>query len=117
MVEEIKVAQNMPGPGPVVQPATGAPGTGPAPAGPQPVPAAPAAAGGTSPPHRPPASADQPPSDNQPAGMDTPSVPPDPGFLERGGLRRRLRFLRKTRELAYRDLGGLVFEMHRLGQE
>jgi len=41
----------------------------------------------------------------------------DPGFLERGGLRRRLRFLRKTRELAYRDLGGLVFEMHRLGQQ
>jgi hypothetical protein len=41
----------------------------------------------------------------------------DPGFLERGGLRRRLRFLRKTRELAYRDLGGLVYEMHRLGQQ
>jgi hypothetical protein len=53
----------------------------------------------------------------QPAGVDTPAVPPDPGFLERGGLRRRLRFLRKTRELAYRDLGGLVFEMHKLGQE
>ena len=31
-------------------------------------------------------------------------------------MRRRLRFLRKARELAYRDLGGLVFEMHRLGQ-
>ncbi len=41
----------------------------------------------------------------------------DPGFLERGGLRRRQRFLRKTRELAYRDLGGFVFEMHRLGQQ
>jgi hypothetical protein len=41
----------------------------------------------------------------------------DPGFLERGGLRRRLRFLRKARELAYRDLGGLVFEMHRVGQQ
>jgi hypothetical protein len=39
-----------------------------------------------------------------------------PGFRERGGMRRRLRFLRKARELAYRDLGGLVFEMHRLGQ-
>ena len=46
-----------------------------------------------------------------------PTAPADPGFLERGGLRRRLRFLRKTRELAYRDLGGLVFEMHRLGQQ
>jgi hypothetical protein len=42
-----------------------------------------------------------------------PAAPPDPGFLERGGLRRRLRFLRKTRELAYRDLGGLMFELHR----
>jgi len=31
-------------------------------------------------------------------------------------MRRRLRFLRKARELAYRDLGGLVFEMHRLGE-
>jgi hypothetical protein len=31
-------------------------------------------------------------------------------------MRRRLRFLRKARELAYRDLGGLLFEMHRLGQ-
>jgi hypothetical protein len=58
-----------------------------------------------------------PPTENQPAGVDAASIPQDPGFLERGGLRRRLRFLRKTRELAYRDLGGLVFEMHRLGQE
>jgi hypothetical protein len=31
-------------------------------------------------------------------------------------MRRRLRFLRRARELAYRDLGGLVFEMHRLGR-
>jgi hypothetical protein len=31
-------------------------------------------------------------------------------------MRRRLRFLRKARELAYRDLGGLVFEMQRLGE-
>jgi hypothetical protein len=51
------------------------------------------------------------------AGVDAPAAATDPGFLERGGLRRRLRFLRKTRELAYRDLGGLVFEMHRLGQQ
>jgi len=51
------------------------------------------------------------------AGVDDGAAPSDPGFLERGGLRRRLRFLRKTRELAYRDLGGLVFEMHRLGQQ
>jgi hypothetical protein len=39
-----------------------------------------------------------------------------PGFRERGRMRRRVRFLRKARELAYRDLGGLVFEMHRLGR-
>lgn len=50
------------------------------------------------------------------AGIDTPPVPENPGFRQRGRLRRRLRFLRRARELAYRDLGGLVFEMHRLGQ-
>jgi hypothetical protein len=31
-------------------------------------------------------------------------------------VRRRVRFLRKARELAYRDLGGLVFDLHRFGQ-
>jgi hypothetical protein len=36
-----------------------------------------------------------------------------PGFGERGRMRRRARFLRKARELAYRDLGGLVFDLHR----
>lgn len=39
-----------------------------------------------------------------------------PGFLERAALRRRLRFLERTRELAYRDLGGLVFDLHRFGR-
>ena len=39
-----------------------------------------------------------------------------PGFIARGRSRRRLRFLRKARELAYRDLGGLVFNLHRFGQ-
>jgi hypothetical protein len=38
------------------------------------------------------------------------------GFAERGRVRRRARFLRKARELAYRDLGGLVFNLHRFGQ-
>jgi len=42
---------------------------------------------------------------------ETPSGPP--GFSERGRMRRRMRFLRKARELAYRDLGGLVFDLHR----
>jgi len=31
-------------------------------------------------------------------------------------MRRRAMFLRKARELAYRDLGGLVFTLHRFGQ-
>jgi hypothetical protein len=39
-----------------------------------------------------------------------------PGFGERGRMRRRARFLRKARELAYRDLGGLVYDLHRFGQ-
>jgi hypothetical protein len=43
-------------------------------------------------------------------------APATPGFGERGRMRRRARFLRKARELAYRDLGGLVFDLHRFGQ-
>ncbi len=39
-----------------------------------------------------------------------------PGFRSRGQARRRARFLRRARELAYRDLGGLVFNLHRFGQ-
>jgi hypothetical protein len=39
-----------------------------------------------------------------------------PGFRARGRARRRLRFLRRARELAYRDLGGLVFDLHRFGR-
>jgi hypothetical protein len=31
-------------------------------------------------------------------------------------MRRRLHFLRKARELGYRDLGGLVFDLHRFRQ-
>jgi hypothetical protein len=45
---------------------------------------------------------------------DAPTGPP--GFGERGRMRRRARFLRKARELAYRDLGGLVFDLHRFGK-
>jgi hypothetical protein len=51
-----------------------------------------------------------------PTGAEVPTEPRAPGFRERGRMRRRVRFLRKARELAYRDLGGLVFEMHRIGQ-
>src|ERR1700727_2735762 len=48
--------------------------------------------------------------------VDTPVPAGPPGFRERGRMRRRARFLRKARELAYRDLGGLVFNLHRFGQ-
>src|SRR6202453_1226355 len=49
-----------------------------------------------------------------PAGEDAPNG--SPGFSERGRMRRRARFLRKAPELAYRDLGGLVYNLHRFGQ-
>jgi hypothetical protein len=45
-----------------------------------------------------------------------PAVPPAerrPGFRERGRMRRRLRYLRKLRELQVRDLGGLAFDLRR----
>jgi hypothetical protein len=38
------------------------------------------------------------------------------GFMQRALVRRRVRFLRRRRELALHDLGGFVFETHRLGQ-
>jgi len=37
------------------------------------------------------------------------------GFLQRAVIRRRVRFLRRRRELALHDLGGFAFESHRLG--
>ncbi len=40
-------------------------------------------------------------------------VPRRPGFRARGRMRRRLRYLRKLRELQVRDLGGLVFDLRR----
>jgi hypothetical protein len=43
-------------------------------------------------------------------------VAEQPGFRSRGRTRRRARFLRRARELAYRDLGGLVYNLHRFGQ-
>jgi hypothetical protein len=62
------------------------------------------------------------PAEQRPAGSDAPSNGETPGaeipdgFGARGRIRRRVRFLRKARELAYRDLGGLVFNLHRFGQ-
>jgi hypothetical protein len=43
-------------------------------------------------------------------------LPPKASFRDRGKLRRRLRFLRRARELAYRDIGGLIFDMRRFGR-
>lgn len=79
---------------------------------------------------RPTEQAAQPGQRNESAEMREPesaqAVPPaqaapqqadvEPGFLPRGRMRRRSRFLRAARELAYRDLGGLVFDLHRFGQ-
>lgn len=56
---------------------------------------------------------EQPP---QPPSEPAPQPPSEPGFLARGHIRRRARFLRAARELAYRDLGGLVFDLHRFEQ-
>jgi hypothetical protein len=54
------------------------------------------------------------PQPDEPAGLA--GSDERPGFIARGRARRRARFLRKARELAYRDLGGLVFNLHRFGQ-
>jgi hypothetical protein len=50
-----------------------------------------------------------------PAGQD-PIAPGAPSFRHRGRLRRRLRYLRRVRELGFRDLGGLVFDQHKFSQ-
>lgn len=51
-----------------------------------------------------------------PAGADGPP-PSSPTVLARGKLRRRLRYLRRVREIGFRDLGGLVFDLDRFGRE
>lgn len=38
------------------------------------------------------------------------------GFLGRARLRRRLRHLEQSKEMALRDIGGLTFELHRAGK-
>lgn len=54
----------------------------------------------------------------RPPGADLGSVASAerPGFRERGQLRRRLRYLRRLRELGFRDVGGLVFDLDRFGR-
>jgi hypothetical protein len=44
-------------------------------------------------------------------------VGPPPSFRSRGAMRRRLRYLRRARELGFRDLGGLVFDLRRFERE
>jgi hypothetical protein len=57
------------------------------------------------------------PDSGQPGDLEPAGAPPGAtGFGARGRVRRRARFLRKARELAYRDLGGLVFNLDRFGQ-
>ncbi|HYM54293.1 MAG TPA: hypothetical protein VES97_02940 [Solirubrobacteraceae bacterium] len=56
------------------------------------------------------------PTDAQIEAQDAGISTSPSGFGARGRARRRARFLRKARELAYRDLGGLVFNLHRFGQ-
>jgi ribosomal protein L40E len=56
-----------------------------------------------------------PPPGPAPAGTE-PADPPRPGFRERSRLRRRLQYLRRVRELGFRDLGGLVFDQHRFAR-
>jgi hypothetical protein len=62
-----------------------------------------------------------PPDPAVPAGLELQppaDVPPAvPSFRTRGRLRRRLRYLRRVRELGFRDLGGLTFDLHRFGRE
>jgi hypothetical protein len=53
-----------------------------------------------------------------PAGTDLDVLVGDrPTSQRRGRLRRRLRHLRRVREVLMRDLGGLMFEIHRSGEQ
>jgi hypothetical protein len=45
------------------------------------------------------------------------TVAPIPSFRSRGAMRRRLRYLRRARELGFRDLGGLVFDLRRFERD
>ena len=67
-----------------------------------------------------PQTAEAPPTEVQPAvpagAEPADPVAPRPTFRNRGRLRRRLRFLRRVRELGFRDLGGLVFDQHRFNR-
>lgn len=69
--------------------------------------------------------ADAPPAAGDPAEADAPTgavaaareVPARVDFRSRSRLRRRLRYLRRVREIGFRDLGGLVFDLDRFGRD
>src|SRR4051812_29817353 len=46
-----------------------------------------------------------------------PADPTEESWRKRSRLRRRARYLRRARELALRDLGGLVFDLDRFGRD
>lgn len=91
---------------------------------PQPPPLEPAPAAADTPPPAATAVADRPtevgadpaPSSPTPAGAAPGASFDHPGFRARGQLRRRLRYLRRVRELGLRDVGGLVFDLDRFGR-
>jgi hypothetical protein len=69
--------------------------------------------------------ADPPPGDpgsssSSSSGSSSDSEQPKSGaatsYRDRATLRRRLRYLRRARELAFRDLGGFVFDAHRFNR-
>jgi hypothetical protein len=59
------------------------------------------------------------PAAELPADLPRPEAqaPEGPSFRDRGRYRRRLRYLRRVRELGFRDLGGLMHDLHRFGRD
>ncbi|HWH12347.1 MAG TPA: hypothetical protein VG165_14560 [Solirubrobacteraceae bacterium] len=57
--------------------------------------------------------ADHPPEDSAPAAGKGQGAT---SYRDRARLRRRLRYLRRARELSFRDLGGFVFDAHRFNR-
>ena len=62
------------------------------------------------------------PKPRAPEPVEAPAPPPTafptrPGFVERGRMRRRARYLRKLREVQMRDIGGFLLELHRFGRQ
>lgn len=101
------------------RPADPVAGAGPAPLPSEPVTSPPGSEPTAVPPAHPAAPIVVAPDPLAPAGLEVGPEPPRaaPSFKDRGRLRRRLRYLRRVRELGFRDLGGLVFDLHRFGRD